>query len=382
MDSVKDSLTNEILLNPRLTSADASKLIEVAQTVSEKMKLKSHIWLSTSGSSSESTVHNKLVALSKDALKASAEAVNAHLQVSSADTWLQVLPRFHVGGLGIEIRASLSNSKVVSDFQKWNPARTHQLLQNNKITIASMVPTQVFDLVKSKLKAPANLRVIIVGGGALTEALYREGREWGWPLVPSYGMTETSAQIATASLESLQSNEMPQLKKLAHVEWRTTSEKLLEVKGPSLMTCYGQRLKDGSIRGWDPKVDSWFTTEDHVELQGSYIRVIGRKNDFIKIGGEASSMGRLREIWDRITGGRNCQHAVLVDAPSKRLGTVIHLVSTLAEGDPLMAIWREAFNREVLPFERIRDVKYIAQIPRSELGKVLWAQLKRELYVD
>lgn len=384
MVATENALKNEILLNPRFTPQETASLIEVAQKVSSEMKLQGHIWLSTSGSTSEAAIGNKLVALSKAAFLASAQSVNEHLQVSSSDTWLQVLPRFHVGGLGIEFRARLSGSRVVSDFEKWNAERAHQLILAEKITIASMVPTQIFDLIQAKLKSPKYLRAVIVGGGALTEALYLEARRWGWPLLPSYGMTETCSQIATATLESLLSSErMPQPKKLNHVEWRVTADKILEVAGTSLMTCYGQRQADGSIRGWDPKAEGWFTSEDHVELQGSFVRVTGRKNDFVKIGGEGSSMARLREIWDRILEREKCgtrQQFVLIDAKSERLGSEIHLVCALPSPDTSVGFLRDIFNREVLPFERIREVKYIDQIPRSDLGKVLWAKLKRDLY--
>jgi O-succinylbenzoic acid--CoA ligase len=393
MDPVKNALNpvavdwhspeNYFLLNPRMSAADIKVLVEVAQEICSRRNLQSHIWIATSGSTSDSMSQVKFVALAKSAFLASAQAVNTHLQTSTSDTWLQVLPRFHVGGLGIEVRAQLSKSKVVSDLDKWDPVRIQKLMQDHKVTITSMVPAQVFDLVQAKVKAPKYLRAVIVGGGALTETLYQQARKWGWPLLPSYGMTETCSQIATASLESLQSEQMPLAKKLDHAEWRLGPDSYLQVKGPSLLTCYGQKQKDGSILDWDPKENGWFTSEDHVDLQGDYVRVVGRKNDFIKIGGEGSSMGRLREIMERLSirmDSAVASQILLVDAPSERLGTEIHLVTALQDKNEFVAQLRDNFNREVLPFERIREVKYNAQIARSELGKVRWGQLKKDLY--
>jgi len=375
---------NHILLNPRWPDSEAKSLIELACEVSKRRQLEGHLWIATSGSTSESVGHVKLVALSKKAFLASAQSVNEHLQVSSTDTWLQVLPRFHVGGLGVEVRAMLSRSRVVCDFEKWQVERVYKTLVDNKITLVSMVPTQVFDLVQAQAKSPKYLRAVIVGGGALTEHLYQQARKLGWPLLPSYGLTETCSQIATAGLESLQSPQMPMARKLHHAEWKLNSEGLLQVKGESLLTCYGQRQKDESIVDWDPKSEGWFTTEDFVNLQGPYIRFVGRKNDFIKIGGEGSSMGRLREVFDRILQSIDptiTQKVLLVDAPSARLGVEIHLVTNIdGHNTELLSQLKESYNREVLPFERIREVRYISNIPRSDLGKVLWAQLKRELY--
>ncbi|WP_413289992.1 AMP-binding protein [Bdellovibrio sp. HCB337] len=393
MDASEDSLNpvtidwqndeNHILLNPRWSEKDSAGLCKVAQTITQRRNLQGHLWLATSGSTSEAVGQIKLVALSKKAFQVSALAVNKHLQANSSDVWLQVLPRFHVGGLGVEVRAHLSGSRVVCDFEKWNPERIHKNLSDNKITIASMVPTQVFDLVQAGLQSPKSLRAVIVGGGALTEGLYQQARKLNWPLLPSYGMTETCSQIATASLESLQSSAMPLPQKLSHVEWRADTEGLLQVRGESLLTCYGQRQKDGKIVDWDPKIDGWFPTEDFVKLQDLSIRFTGRKNDFIKIGGESSSMGRLREIFERVVAAVDSsvsQQVALVDAPSERLATEIHLVTSLQGKDQLLSQLEDNFNQEVLPFERIREVKYITGIPRSDLGKVLWAQMKRELY--
>lgn len=382
---------NHVLLNPRWPSSEAKSLYEVAHSITVRKDLQGHIWLATSGSTSESVGQIKLVALSKSAFLSSAKSVNEHLHASASDTWLQVLPRFHVGGLGVEVRALLSGSRTVQDFEKWDPVRIHQVLKDHKVTIVSLVPTQVFDLVQAQLKAPPLLRAVIVGGGALNEGLYCKARQGGWPLLPSYGMTETCSQIATASLTSLESPLMPLAKKLSHAEWRLNPEGLLQVKGPSLLTCYGQRQKDGRILDWDPKIDSWFTTEDFVSLQDSSIRFQGRRNDFIKIGGEGSSMGRLREIFERVVLTMNAtvnvsvasqvaSQVVLVDAPSERLGTEIHLVTTLQNQPEVLSQIKEKFNQEVLPFERIREVKYISAIARSDLGKVLWAQVKKELY--
>jgi len=376
------SQENAVLLNPRWSEVETQSLFEVAQKITQRRNLRGHVWIATSGSTSESVGHIKLVALSKTAFLASAESVNQHLQATSKDTWLQILPRFHVGGLGVEVRAMLSKSQVLCDFERWSAQRIHQEISDSEITMASMVPTQVFDLVQAKLPSPKTLRAIIVGGGALNEGLYHQARALGWPLLPSYGLTETCSQIATASLNTLQSSTMPLPQRLPHAVWRKNPEGLLQVKGDSLLTCYGQREKDGSIKGWDPKMDGWLTTEDFVELTDSNIRFTGRKNDFIKIGGEGSSMGRLREIFERVVVTMNSsvsQHVLLVDAPSERLGNEVHLIATLKDPGFISSL-KERFDKEVLPFERIREVKYIASIPRSDLGKVLWAQLKRDLY--
>src|SRR5438874_8348878 len=119
-------------------------------------RLRSHVMVATSGTSGGL----KLVALSKEAVLASAAAVNERLEVTAADVWLCVLPTFHVGGLGIYARAYLAGSRVVP--LPWAP----RALLDSDATLASLVPAQVHDLLQSGIKPPARLRAILVGGGA------------------------------------------------------------------------------------------------------------------------------------------------------------------------------------------------------------------------
>ena len=80
--------------------------------------LKSHIWLATSGRTCQ-----KWVALSKAAVLFSAQTVNQHLSVTSADRWGVCLPLFHVGGLSILARADLSRSSYFMYKKKWSAKR-------------------------------------------------------------------------------------------------------------------------------------------------------------------------------------------------------------------------------------------------------------------
>lgn len=374
------SADNSIFLNPRWPKEDFVSLEKLARKSSEEKNIQSHIWVSTSGSSAEQISHIKLVALSKAAFLSSAAAVNRHLESTARDIWAQVLPLFHVGGIGIEARAFLSGAKVVPCLQdfKWDASYFYNILEKEKCTLSALVPTQVYDLVQLQKKAPASLRAIVVGGGALGEDLYKEARALGWSLLPSYGMTETCSQIATASLASLQQDIFPELHLLSHAEARKNAEGFLQIKGSSLLSFYAQ-----NGRGvWDPKMDGWFTAEDKGEISGGVLQIAGRGQDFIKIGGEASSLSRLRGLLETaVKQIAPSQHReiILLDWPSERLGSEIHLVFTRQVSEEEREKICTAYNLKVLPFERIRAYHQVSSLPRSELGKVLTAELKRAL---
>ncbi|HYH05441.1 MAG TPA: AMP-binding protein [Thermoanaerobaculia bacterium] len=339
-----DWLSDEshVLLNPRMPEAERMRLQSFVTD------LRGHLWLSTSGT----TGALKLTALSKQAMLASAAAVNRHLQSTAEDVWCCVLPTFHVGGLGIHARAFLSGARVVT--LPWDP---HAFAAMPEMTLSSLVPAQVSDLVAARLQSPPSVRSIVVGGGALSADLYNAARELGWPLLPSYGMTETCSQVATATLAS------PELVLLDHVEARQEANGCLSFKGDSLLTGYG--TETGFI---DPTHNGWLATADLGHVEDRILRVEGRAGDFVKIGGESVDLARLDAILASIAG----LHAAVVVVPDVRLGHVIHLaVAPQVDRDMVAA----AFAERVHPFERPRAVHRVPEIPRTPLGKLVRTKL-------
>ncbi|MNJ92729.1 2-succinylbenzoate--CoA ligase [compost metagenome] len=371
---------NQILLNPRWPETDSKALRELAESVTTERNLHSHLWVATSGSTATSVQSTKLVALSKEAVLSSARSVNAHLQITNKDRWTQVLPSFHVGGIGIEARAFLSGAQVIKAFKdgKWDVDYFYQQLTDHQCTLSALVPTQVYDLIQKNYKSPTLLRAVVVGGGSLDTDLYQRARALGWPLLPSYGMTETCSQIATATLDSLKNFEFPDVTLLSHAEARTNSDGFLEVSTTSLFTCYAQNAQD--LKSWDPKKDSWFTTEDKGEVQNRSLIISGRSKDYVKIGGEGTNVARLRTVLEQTARELNAEWPMkitLLDVPSERLGAEVQMVSTLdSTSSELLA---QKYGERVLPFEKIRKINYLKDIPRSDLGKILWGEVRRHL---
>jgi len=298
-----------------------------------------HVFVATSGSTGDI----KLVALSKQAILASAAAVNERLQVTSRDVWAAVLPTFHVGGLGVYARCHLAGARAMP--MPWDT----RAFAESDATIASLVPTQVHDLIAAQLEPSPTLRAILVGGGIFNI----ERSEW--PTLPSYGMTECCSTIAIN--DTL----------LGHIEARNESDGRLAFRGPSLFTGYA--TEQGVI---DPKIDGWFLSEDLGEVDGRTLRVAGRAGDFVKIGGESVDLKRLDRILYELAG----DDAAIIAVADERLGDVIHVATTITPS------FVDSFNDRVHPFERIREVHRVEKIPRSPLGKLLRAQLAQEIAAE
>jgi O-succinylbenzoic acid--CoA ligase len=354
-----DFFDNEthVLLNPRMPDDDR---LAFERLSAEVPSLRAHVWIASSGT----TGALRLVALSKQAILNSARAVNAHLDATPDDTWACVLPTFHVGGLGIHARAALAKSRVVS--LDWDTRQFVRTATTERVTLSSLVPAQVRDLIALNETAPPSMRAIVVGGGAMPHDLYVAARERSWPVLPSYGMTEACSQIATAKGDSEELHILP------HVSARTGDDQRLAFRGSSLLTGYASFDARNRAVFVDPRVDGWFLSEDRGEVEGDVLRPLGRASAFVKIGGESVDLARLDAILDAV---RDSADAAIVAVPDERLGYVIHLAAVTGDVDEIV----RSFNARVLPFERIRAVRRVTAIPRSPLGKLLRPRLLAEL---
>lgn len=363
-----NSPESTVLLNPRMPDSETRQIMHCLKSLEQLPK--GHVWLATSGSSGTL----KCVALSKDAILASAAAVNRHLQAAHSDIWLNPLPFFHVGGLGIYARSYLSRSQAYLIDGPWEPHAFVQQMNDVKATLTALVPTQVYDLVTRNLSPPPTLRAIVVGGGALSEKMYLEAIALGWKLLPSYGLTECTSQVATALLGSWEEHKYPLLKPLDHIKIGLTDEGLLKIKSQSLFTAY---VYPNLSRCIDPKVDGWFITEDRADIVNGFLHNISRDGFFVKIGGESVDLSRLNVILDdaRLALGVSEDMAIFA-ASDNRLGYVIHLAVAGHLSESVLETLLTTYHAAALPFEKIRNVRYIEEIPRTALKKLKLHELK------
>jgi O-succinylbenzoic acid--CoA ligase len=361
MDAMIDweSQETHVLTNPRMDPIERER---VTQAIGALKTFKGHVWIATSGTTSTA----KWAALSKEAILCSAASVNRHLESDSQDVWINPLPNFHVGGLAIGARCYLSGAQCVPYAQKWDPKAFYNAVQRSKATLTSLVPAQLHDLVHLNMTPPPSLRAIFVGGGRLSDVLYRAAWEQGWRILHSYGMTECCSQVATAEIPG----SSPRLRILDHMEIRISEEGLIGIRSPALLTAYAL-ISEAETRIYDPKQEGWLTTNDRGRASDLYLEVLGRQDDVIKIGGENVDFAHLESILERVKGTREM---ALVPVPDSRLGHAVHLCTTGQDAGSIV----DRFNAMVMPYERIRKVEVVAEIPKTTLGKVK----KRELLMQ
>jgi O-succinylbenzoic acid--CoA ligase len=359
-----ESAESTLLLNPAYSSEEKERYRQILAVAAD---WPGHLWLSTSGSTAP-----KWVGLSKPAILASAFSVNEHLQATSKDKWVHVLPDFHVGGVGIWARSYLSGAEVLNykkdHLGKWQPQTFVDYVTQKQGTLTALVPAQLFDLIAARLSAPPSLRAVVVGGGKLEQELYRQAVNLGWKILPSYGLTECASQVATAELGSWE-KDSPILKILSHLQVKELDGHLA-FSGQSVLSLYAI-FEGTSLEIYDPKKEGWYISEDRGRIEGEYLTPLGRGASFLKIGGESVDFDQLESHLQMIKWQMGILNDMtLVAVPDSRLGFVIHLASvdcTPNQLEPLL----ESFNKTVLPFEKIRQVHSVPAIPKSPLSKIL-----------
>ncbi len=365
--------SNHILFNPRYLNGRFENQEKFILNKLDELKIDSHIGVFSSGSTQESSSGKKLILISKKSILNSAKSINDIFLICEKDVWLNPLPFFHVGGFSIYARAYLSKSRVISFKSKWNPKEFLKKLTEFQVTISSLVPTQLFDIVNLGLKPPDTLSQIFIGGGQTSHSLFSKAVALGWPIRLTYGMTEASSQVATSDL--LQK----ELKVLPHIKI-DIKDKSIFIKGNSMFSGYfwiqGSHI---DYRAFDSE---WFATQDYGSISSGgsienqiVLNITGRDLDFLKVMGENIYLPSLEEkIKNFFIKTQLDLDFVVVGIFDKRKENILCLLAN--KNVPIEVI--KTLNSEiVMPFERIGLIAQTAKIERSPLGK-----LKRLVYSD
>lgn len=249
-------------------------------------KLHNHFILFSSGTTGGNL---KGYAVSKKALFANAKAFNEHFKLTQEDVWALSLPKYHIGGLSVLARTQILGNKLI-ETGPWNPSLWHQKIQD--ATITTIVPTQLYDLVKLNLKAPKNLKFLIVGGDFLSSSLKEEALKLGWPVIRTFGMSEICSQLAATLFP-----ESEELKVMPIHEVKTDAESRLLVKSQSLFTLQFRVEEEINVTLASELCNSegFYKTSDSAILKDDSLKHLGRLGDEFKIAGHLVNLNQLKD---------------------------------------------------------------------------------------
>ncbi|WP_049985374.1 class I adenylate-forming enzyme family protein [Halobellus rufus] len=139
----------------------------------------------------------KAVRLTTGNLLSSAVASMFRLGFDPDERWLVALSLHHMGGIAPILRMPLYGMTVV--FRRaFDAGEVADDLDRYDATATSVVPTMLRRMLERRGTLSDSLRVVLLGGAPAPADLVERCRDYSIPVHPTYGMTETASQIATA----------------------------------------------------------------------------------------------------------------------------------------------------------------------------------------
>lgn len=324
----------------------------------------------------------KGVLLPRAALAAGLDGLADAWSWTADDVLAHGLPLFHVHGLVLGVLGPLRTGSGLVHTGRPTPERYADAARAGA-TMFFGVPTVWSRVAEAPEHAAAlrGARLLVSGSAALPVPVFDRLRELtGHDAVERYGMSETLITVATRAdgprragwvgvpIEGVETRLRDE--DGAPVPHDGESVGSLEVRGPTLFAGYLNRAK-ATAEVWSD--DGWFRTGDVACIgpDGRH-RIVGRASvDLIKSGGYRIGAG---EIESTLLGHPAVAECAVVGAPDPDLGQriVAYVVARTpvadeaALGDELTA-WVGA---ELSAHKRPREVRFVASLPRNEMGKV------------
>ena len=307
---------------------------------------------------SGSTGAPKPLWVDKRRMEASARITCDFLGLKEGDTALLCMPLDYIAGKMMVVRSLVRKLKLIVVEPTGHPLSNttpHQLPR--ELTFAAMVPMQVYN----SLQVPEErerLRLIkhlIIGGGAIDDALARELEDFPNYVWSTYGMTETLSHIALRRLNGAEAS-----------EWYTPFDNVRI-----------SQSEDGCLVIDAPEVCAErLVTNDIVEISQGRFRVVGRKDNVICSGGikiQAEEVERALKPYLHVP-------FMITKRKDEKFGEIVVLmVEDRGErkeerGERIedsLKTRLQRLCREQLPkYWQPRDFVFVERIPMTETGKI------------
>lgn len=307
--------------------------------------------IGTSGSSGRP----RLVTLTGANLDAAAAAANERLGLGPADLWLDCLPLHHIGGLSILWRCARAGAATLV-HPRFDAAAVRHDLDRLPVTHISLVPAMLARLLDADPRPPAALRCALIGGAALSAPLFERASAAGWPLCPSYGLSETAAVIA-AALPCEPWHPGLAGRPLAGVEIAIGGDGRIRIRGPQVMAGY--------VGGGGADAEGWFATGDLGRLDGDgRLNVLGRADDMLVSAGR--NIHPL-EVEARLAACPGIADVGIAGRADPVWGDLLVAVVAGAGSDADILAWSRAHLPAPL---RPRRLLRVERLPRNAMGKI------------
>ena len=278
----------------------------------------------------------------KRRMLASARITNDFLGLREGDAALLCMSLDYIAGKMMVVRSIERGLKLLTVEPSGHPLNHSQLATDDcQIDFAAMVPLQVYNTlqVPEERKRLLQIRHLIIGGGAIDEALGAELKNFPNAVWSTYGMTETLSHIALRRLSGPEASDwyIP----FPSVKVSLSDDGCLVIDAPEV--CPGRLV-----------------TNDIAEISPQGFRILGRKDNVICSGGIKI---QIEEVESRLRPFLRVPY-LISKRPDPKFGEVSVL---LTEGsvDEARQICERILPKYYLP----RHYLHVDRIPLTETGK-------------
>lgn len=286
-------------------------------------------------------------------IRANARGLAQAMGLGPDERWLCPLPLSHVGGLMVLLRSVLAATTAVLAPPPFDAEAAAAALRDGGITIASLVPTQLQRLLDAGATPGPALERILLGGGPMPRALLSRARDAGFPVCPSYGLTQACSTVTVADPGDLE-----------------TAGRAIPGVGVAI-------AEDGEIlvSGGTVNALGSLRTGDLGRLDGhGRLIVTGRKGDVIITGGENVAPAEVEAVLAEHPG---VAEAAVFARPHALWGeAIIAQVIARAGAAPTQADLRAHCLERLAAFKVPKLFELVEGLPRTESGKVRRADLR------
>lgn len=297
-----------------------------------------------------------------------------YFQVKNVNSFC-ILPLYHVSGLMQLIRSFITKGSLyIIPYQ----AIKQQAKINLNIAnfFISLVPTQLHFIVQSNPAWLSKFHTVLLGGAPTNESLLKLSRKYNIALAPTYGMTETAAQIVTLKPQDFLQGNNSNGRVLPHAQIKIINNQkqadtereigLISINAKSLfLGYYSQSLRRSTN----------FITDDlgYIDRDG-YLYVVGRNSQKIISGGENIFPA---EIETAILATKLVTDVCVIGVPNKQWGEVVTALYIPQQSDLNVAILAEKLRHKLSRYKIPKNWIQVNSIPRNDRGKINYHTVKK-----
>jgi O-succinylbenzoic acid--CoA ligase len=303
---------------------------------------------------SGSTARPKRVALSSDALLASAAA--SALSIGGQGQWLLALPLHYIAGANVLVRSIAAETEPVAmgggSFDPLSFAAAARTMTDDAAHFTALVPAQLSRILAAPtaVTAAARFERILLGGQSAPAALLEEAEHAGLRVTTTYGSSETSGGCVYDGIP------------IGNTAVRIRDGEV-ELSGAVLAEGYLDDDERTAAAFVDDAGTRWYRTGDAGDYKDGRLGIFGRLDDVIISGGVKVSLADVERAARSLPGQSD---AVAVRAPSERWGEVPVIVTTRPiELEDLRAAVRVTLGPAAAPARVI----FVDAIPLLSSGK-------------